>query len=408
MKIFAPIFLSLLVGLASAQQTPTAKPLTLEEALRTAQANRPTVEAARLRVESARRSRAGLVAPLPLRLDLQATSNRDLLGNDDDIAISQAIDLFGRRRANRSLGDAQVQLAEALLRGTLAELQGDVVERFSEAVAANEFVGTATAQLALVERLLDATRRRAEGGVVPPVQVKRVDLEVQRARGTLSLRQAALVAARRRLAGAIGVPVESLVLGGFADLPVAPIDAATLARQRADLLEISAQASIARANVGVSRLQFRPDFEVSARTSAYSYGSDRFSGFRATLSIPLFDYGRARNDVRAGQAIADAEGKNLVDATARAQAELEAVNVEVAAANAQRETFDRLLADSRELVRVSEVGYREGATTLLEVLEANRSLREVEESLVEARLRVSQAQAAYLRTTGTLLGEARN
>ena len=80
------------------------------------------------------------------------------------------------------------------------------------------------------------------------------------------------------------------------------------------------------------------------------------------------------------------------------------MNVELAAANAQSAGFERLLTDTRELVRVSNVGYREGATALLEVLEATRALRELEENLVEAHLRVAQAQAAYLRTTGTLLG----
>jgi len=384
-------------------QTPQA--LTLDQALALARQNRPAVRSAELRVEQARFSRKSLVAPQPLRLDLQATSHRGLYGNDDDLALSQAIDLFGRRRANRSLGDAQTQLAEASFRQTVGEVQGDVVDRFAETVAANQFVQTATAQLELAQRLLDATKKRAEGGAVPPIQVKRVNLEVQRARQTLLLRQSAQTAARRRLAGALGVPTEQVSVADFATVPVVPVDLPTLARQRADLLQISAQFAIAQANVAVSQVQFRPDFEISARTSPYSYGPNQPAGLRATLSIPVFDYGRRKNDVKSGQAAAEAERKALADASARAQAELDAVNVELAAATEQRVGFDTLLTDTRELVRVSEFGYREGATTLLEVLEANRSLREVEESLVEARLRVAQAQAAYLRTTGTLLGE---
>lgn len=394
-----------LLGVLSQSQAPPA--LTLEQALELARQNRPAVQAAELRLAQARLQRKSLVAPLPLRLDLQATTNRDLYGNDDDVALSQPIDLFGRRKASRALGDAQIKLAEAAYRQTVAEVQGDVVDRYAETVAAGQLAATATAQLDLAERLLNATTKRAEGGIVAPVQVKRVALEVERARQTLSLRQAAQAAARRRLAGALGVPTAQVAVTDFAQVTVVPVDSPTLGRQRADLLQLSAQFAIAQANVAVSRVQFRPDFEVSARTSLYSYGSSRPAGLRATIAIPVFDYGRGRNDVKAGEAAAQAERKALDDATARAQAELDAVKVELAAANAQREGFERLLADTRELVRVSDVGYREGATTLLEVLEANRSLREVEESLVESRLRVAQAQAAYLRTTGTLLGETR-
>lgn len=383
-------------------QTPQA--LTLDQALALARQNRPAVRAAELRVEQARLQRRSLVAPLPTRLDLQFTTNRNLYGNDDDVALSQPIDLFGRRKANRSLGNAQVQLAEANLRQTLGEVQGDVVDLYASAVASGKLVRTAAAQLELAQRLLDATAKRAEGGVVAPVQVKRVSLEVERARQTLSLRQASQTAARRRLAGALGAPTEGIVVEEFAIVPVAPVEIAAIALQRADLLTLSAQFAIAQANVGVTQLQFRPDFEISARTSPYSYGSNGPAGLRATLSIPVFDFGRRRNDVKAGQAAAEAERKALDDATARAQAELDAVNVELAAANAQADGFERLLIDTRELVRVSDVGYREGATTLLEVLEATRALREVEESLIESRLRVAQAHAAYLRTTGTLLG----
>lgn len=366
------------------------------------------MQAAALRVDQAKFQRRSLTAPPPTRLDLQATSNRDLYGNDDDISLAQPIDLFGRRRANRGLGDAQVQLAEAGLRQALLDVQGDVIDRYAETAAARQLAQTAAAQLELSERLLEATRQRSDGGAVPPVQVKRASLEAERARQTLRLRQAALEAARRRLAGAVGVSAEKITETDFPLVSLSQVDLATLGRQRADLLQLSAQASVAQANVAVSRLQFRPDFEISARTSLYSYAGSNPTGIRATLSIPVFDHGRTKNDVRAAQTGADAERKALADATARAQAELDAVNVELAAATEQRESFERILNDTKELVRVSEVGYREGATTLLEVLEATRSLREVEESLVESRLRVTQAQAAFLRTTGTILaGEGR-
>ena len=391
-----------LIGVLGTGQTPQA--LNLDQALALARQNRPAVRSAELRVEQARLQRRSLVAPLPTRLDLQATTNRDLYGNDDDVALSQPIDLFGRRKANRLLGDAQIKLAEAGLRQILGEVQGDVVDLYASTVAAGKLVQTATAQFELAEKLLDATAKRAEGGAVAPVQVKRVSLEVERARLALSLRRAPQTAARRRLAGALGVSTDGLSVEEFAIVPVAPVEVATIARQRADLLTLSAQFAIAQANIGVTQLQFRPDFEISARTSRYSYGSSQPTGLRATLSIPVFDFGRRKNDVKAGQAAAAAERKALDDATARAQAEVEAVNVELAAANAQSAGFERLLTDTRELVRVSNVGYREGATALLEVLEATRALRELEENLVEAHLRVAQAQAAYLRTTGTLLG----
>lgn len=41
--------------------------------------------------------------------------------------------------------------------------------------------------------------------------------------------------------------------------------------------------------------------------------------------------------------------------------------------------------------------------TLVELLEATRALREVEEGMAEAKLRLALAQAEYLRASGQLL-----
>lgn len=339
---------------------------------------------------------------MPTRLDVQAATNRDLRGNDDDIVLAQPLDLFGRRQAGRGLGNAQVRLAEANLRQALTDLQSEVVDRYSEAAAANQLVASATAQLELAQHLQEATRKRSDAGIVAPVQVKRVAIEVERARQTLALRTASRDAALRRFAGSLGVPVEQAIATDFVPIAVPPIVANSLAQQRADLLAIEANLQIAQANAKVSRSQGRPDFELSARTSPWTYG-DNQTGFRATLSIPVFDGERIRNEVRAAETQVKAETEAFADAERKARAELEAVAIELSSAQAQLESFVRLAADARDLVRASEIGYSEGATSLLEVLEANRSLREVEQSIVESRLRLAQAQSAYLRATGTLL-----
>lgn len=379
----------------------------LDRALELAYQNRPAVKSARLRLEQARLNAKALSSPATTRLDLQTATNRDLRGNDDDIVIAQPVDLFGRRQANRGLGTAQVRLAEAGLRQALTDIQTEVVDLYSEAAAANQLVASATAQLELAQHLQEATRKRADAGIVAPVQMKRVAIEVERARQTLALRVASRDAALRRFAGSLGIPVEQANATDFVPVAVPPMSPDTLGRQRADLLAIQANLQIAQANAKVSRSQGKPDFEVSARTSPWTYG-DNQTGLRATLSIPVFDGGRIRNEVRAAETQVKAETEAFADAERRARAELDAVSIELSSARAQLESFVRLASDARDLVRASEIGYSEGATSLLEVLESNRSLREVEQSIVESRLRLAQAQSAYLRATGTLLrGDAK-
>lgn len=390
--VFAPVFF-----------IPSAEPMDLPRAIAQAMQSRPAVQSARLRVAQAQLTRSALSARLPMRLDAGASSEPDLRGNDDDLVLAQPIDLFGRGRANRSLGDAQVLLAEAGLRQALIEVQGEVVERYAEAVAASQLEENSAAALQVTERLSELTRLRVEGRIAPAVQLTRVGIEVERARQNLALRRAQRQAALRRLGGAIGVPVD--MVEDYGSVPVDAIGIAELTTNRSDLRTIAANLRLAEANARVARVSGRPELEASARTNVWTPG-DRVSGIRLQLSVPIFDYGRVRSETRAAETQVEAERRSLEDASARAQAELAAVQGELESASAQVASYQLLIASARELVEKSELGLREGAAsiTLLDVLEATRALREVEQGLVEARLRLAQTQAAYLRTSGRLLG----
>ena len=383
-----------------AGQTP--EPVDLNTAITRAVQSRAAVQAARLRVEQARLTRRSLTAPPSPRLGVGASSEPNLRGHDDDLVLAQLLDVFGRRRANRSLGDAQVLLAEAGLRQVLAEVQGDVVERYAEAVAATQLERNAVATLEVVERVRELTRLRVEGRVAPAVQLTRVGIEVERMRQNLVLRQAQRQAALGRLGGAVGTPVDAVA--GYGVVPTLRVDAAQLAASRSDLLALAANLRIAEANANVARASGRPELEASVRTNVWTPG-EKASGLRLQLSIPVFDSGRIRSEVRAAETQTEVERRTLEDATRRAQTELEAVRIEIEAASAQVESFETLIASARELVEKSEIGLREGAAamTLLDVLEATRALRDVEQGLVEARLRLARAQAAYLRASGQLI-----
>ncbi|GEM_PF-4389262 len=79
--------------------------------------------------------------------------------------------MFGRTAAARATGDASIQTAEADVRRAQAEVQADVLARFADAVATEALLTVARTQNELNARLLDATRRQADEGAIPGVQV---------------------------------------------------------------------------------------------------------------------------------------------------------------------------------------------------------------------------------------------
>jgi outer membrane protein TolC len=146
--------------------------------------------------------------------------------------------------------------------------------------------------------------------------------------------------------------------------------------------------------------------ELQGRKTGWQESDTRF-GARIQLNIPLFDFGRLRAEERSARARTDAAQKSLDDANRVAEAELNASQIELAAALKQIEHYEAILTSAKKLVEISTVGFRERAVTLIELLEGTRSLREVEDGYVEARLRLSKAQAAYLQASGRLLGVIR-
>ncbi len=377
-------------------------PLTLDRALALAKANRSSIVAAQQRVLSARLSRRALGAFPATRFFIGYSSEPATGATDDDLALALPLDFFGRTSASRAVGDAAVARAEAMLQQALAQVQGDVIENYSEAAAAKALSESASQSRDIAQRLFDAVRVLVEEGRLPGVQLARVGIEVERARLTADQRSAEHQASLHRLAGLLDVPAQQVMIPGFAEVRAEIIDPALLPRHRADLQLLAAEIRAAEAEAGVARLGSLPELELQGRRTAWQEPERRY-GLRLQLSLPISDFGKSRAETAAARALAASARRALADATRISQSELEAARIELASATDQLGRYRAIVDDARALVEKSRTGFTERAITLVELLEATRALREIEDSFVEARLRLARAQAGYLRASGRIL-----
>lgn len=373
--------------------------LELDQALRLAVQNRPGIEAARKTVERARLHARSLGIQSPLTLGLGASSNTAIGGTDDDLYIAQEFDLFGKLRASRRVGEAGVEEANAQLRGALLTLQADVMSAYFEAVAAAELMQAANDLQRVADAVLAATKRRFEEGEVPEVQVTRSTIEVDRAKQGALMRRAQYQAAIKRLAGAIG-QAEGPVEVNPASTIEKPNTASVVGRP--DLLSLKAEISAAKGEMDIARASLRPELEFRASRSPWGDSAGVYGG-RVQLTWPLYDHGKSRLETDAARKRAEAAQKRYQDAEGVATAELSAIETEIESARQQVNTYSEIASLARDLVSRSQLGYSEGVGTLLDVLEATRSLREVERERAEARLQLNKSLIQYYRTTGTLL-----
>jgi cobalt-zinc-cadmium efflux system outer membrane protein len=373
-------------------------PLSASGALKLAAQNRPALRSAKLRIEQARISSKALGAYPPTTFLIGASSRSELGSNDMDLQLSQPLDFFGRRSANKQVGEAGIQLSLAEYISLATELQHDVLTAYAESVANQHQKEVATELLKISDGLLVATKRRFDEGKVAETQVTRASIEFERAKQSAELTSADLSASLEKLSGLLGTDASNLLIES--DAKIEPL-LNPVVDGRADLLVLKSQVQIAEAEAGVSRVSNRPELNAQIVRSPWSNDPGYFAG-RLQLSWALFDHGRAKNETNAAKKKAEAAQKLLEDATSKAKAEVKSAQIALGARQSRIARYEAILASARDLVAKSQKGYSEGFGTQIDVLEATRALREVEQELVEARQQLSLAVIAQYRASGFL------
>lgn len=369
------------------------------DALKLASQNRPSIAASRLGVEQARLSARAFSSLPPLNLAVGASSRSEVGATDQDLALTQEIDIFGRRRASVRVGEADVQLALATYRREAGLLQSEVLTAFAIAVSASHQREVATGLLEVAEGLLNATKRRFDEGKVAELQVTRATIEFERAKQARELKDADYQAAMTRLASLLAVPRGELSV--VPDAAIAPVAIPSI-MDRPDILEIKAELAKASAEAGYAKATSRPEFSLQVVRSPWSNDQGYFIG-RAQISWNLWDHGRVRNEVKAANLRAEAAAKALSDATGRAEQELAAVQIELESRQVRIMSYEAILVSAKDLVVKSQKGFSEGFGTQVDVLEATRALREVEQELVEARQQLAFAVIKQYEASGYLV-----
>ena len=443
--VFAGFSLALPTSIYAQQTPPSISPLaapisdsepteTLETLLRLAAQNTPQSQIARANLDAAR-ARAWALRGLPNpTLQIVPGVGGDRESRDEEIIVSQSLDLFGVRRANRAVLDAQARRAESEIALSALALAREVKDAAAALFAAQEAENLGEFQLEIARKFRAAAARRAALGDVPAVQVQRADLELFRTENELETARAHRLERRAILNQLVGRapqtpfrvalpispvlavengPIPSSIPSSNTNdsLPVvanatgrasAPINA-DLPFNRPDLRGAQATLEARRAEVtALGRSRF-PSVEIQARRGGVFDGAS--TSLRAVITVPLLDFGSLKNQKQAAQAEVRAQEAQI--ALLRAQTELQIEN------SRNRLRLQRGLSEryrlsivplALDLLRKSQIGYEQGASTLLEVLEAGRAARAVQTEYLQALVGVFRAEAALEATFGA--GEA--
>jgi cobalt-zinc-cadmium efflux system outer membrane protein len=370
---------------------------------------RETAEAARHRVDAAR----ALGNPV-LQITHGFTGSDE--ARDEEIVLSQPLDLFGKRRARGNVARAELRAAQFASswaeRSLVVAVKGVAAELF----AAQESEKLERAQVGIAQQFHSAAKRRAELGDVPPVQVQRADLELLRAQNELTKAEAERRERRAALNQLVGQDPATPLRVALPTLAtsVSKPDAAALhdkASKRSDIAGAEATLAAQRAQVQVLRRERWPEVELQARrSSVFGNGS---TALRAVITVPIFDFGSNKNERRALESEARAQQAQIALQKSQASTQVEQALIRLEQQHAIAERYRTgIVPQTLDLLRKTQIGYAQGASSYLEVLDAQRTLRQVQteylQALAGARIAEMQLESAVgsplLAPTSTTTG----
>jgi len=368
-------------------------PLTLREALsRTLQSN-PDLAAYQyvLKAQDSLVTQAGLKPNPRLTADLE-----NVLGTGDTsgfdaaeltIGLSQLIELDGLR--DKRVASARLEREGLEVEGHIARLDllAETARRFVSLVSQQEEHRLAHLAVELADKTAAAVKRRVEAAKSPEAELDRAAVALERARIADAHAEHELLAARSDLAASWGaaMPDFTEAAADLYQLPeIAPYpDLLTALERTPDLTRYLSQARLRESEITLALASRRPGIEIGAGLRRQQAVRDTALVF--SVGIPLLTSDRNQGRIAAAEALRDGAEAQRIAALVNARAQLFRNHRELLDLRQQVSALrERALPQIEAALKKTEYAYERGRYSYLELVDAQRELVAVRDSLIDA------------------------
>nr|WP_255361990.1 TolC family protein [Bordetella sp. N] len=234
------------------------------------------------------------------------------------IDASWELDLFGGGESEERLGAAEVGGAEAKQQGIRVAVVAGVVRNYLDMTVANWQLANLQKISALDQRAAHLAKVRSDTRLANADEITNASLRLQQGQAEIAAMRQTAAQHARALALLLGRAAPDAAWATAATPPdlaafrlqQVPAD---LLRSRPDVREAEAEVLAAAARVGIARAALYPRLSL-AGTILYSHNittnrsanNNYLPSIGPVISIPLFDWGRLRAEVKAGEKRMDA------------------------------------------------------------------------------------------------------
>ena len=312
-----------------------------------------------------------------------------------EASLSWLLDFFGQYRRSRESAIASLGAAYATADNAKLTFLKDLVESYIDARYYQERIALSQASVKSRQQTYELTLLQLKAGAASRLDVVQAEGLVQSTKADIPGLEKSFTESAHHIATLLGMPASSLMgkLQKSAGQPVFRGDMragipADLIRNRPDIRKAERELAAAVADIGAAEAQLYPSITLSGSISPSWVKSSGAKGasltswsFGPSLNLPIFDGGTLRANVDIEKSDAKTQYLAWKAAVLNGVEEVENALTAVRRDTQTLEPLRRQVQTSQESLALSTASYKDGASSLLDVLEAQRSVSDAEASL---------------------------
>lgn len=357
--------------------------------------------------------------PLELSLRLPGMEKAvELQGRDTkygaSLTLMQPLYTGGRLLENIRMAQHQHSLATHQQEQLLSDVCFQTDIQYWNTVARKEIAGIVTDYRNSIASLVQTIRERVEVSLVNPQELLMAEVKLNDADFQLLQARKELETGVMAFNSLIGLPLEEATPMDSLVPPVSLPDSARLssALTRPEIKMAHDRIRMAESSLKLNDSKYKPQLYIGVDGSYSSPGYDLRADLDpnyavyATVSVPLFEWGKRRNEKRANRQKIGMAKDNLNEIQDKVNLEIQTARLSLSQAMEQVELSRQSLEKAHENERQAMERYNEGEISIVEVIEAQAYRQNAEINHVQAKT-AAQGQYSALTKALNLKSEAK-
>jgi outer membrane protein, multidrug efflux system len=308
-------------------------------------------------------------------------------------------DIVGGQRRAVEAARAVEEASAATLRQTQVTLAAEVARNYVDARSAQARIAIAQANLTSQSETLELTEWRVQAGLASSLDAEQARTNVEQVRAAIPVLETSLAEAEHRLAVLVGLAPGALHADFATPAPIPEVPEpltigipADILRQRPDVAAAERALAAATARIGQAAAARYPNLTLSGSVGleavtigALTNGSSLAAGVLGKLAQTVFDGGRISAQIEIQNAAQQESLANYKASILKALEEVENALVTIANSQARATALSRAVESARNAALLARHRYTSGLIDFQTVLDTERTVLTVEETLQGAQ-----------------------